>query len=367
MKLFRFAVLVLLAASAFADDTPVAKPQLDGRPAMSKKTQLQMIRLLNAEFAFTKHLFPQGEKGVTLTTDGKFSPDDQALQMAVANKGSAARPGDRVQITNIIFKDRAMVFEINGGPKKKGHWYDHVQVGGNGGLTNIHEEQNANAKGSYLELEFPKHVPEMTLADVKALLAPALDFTAKSASQAYLDTLPPKVKQAITNHQVLVGMSPEMVVDAMGRAPQKVRERDGNTEYEEWIYGEPPADVQFIRFVGDEVTQVKIMPVGSEAIIRTAKEVIVDPRTGIAVMADASQQEKEAAAERKSAIDEAREASKAPAKKPTLRREGDDASVPAGDPAITVPTSGNGTQDPEWGTKKADGTSQPAPPPPPKR
>ena len=33
------------------------------------------------------------------------------------------------------------------------------------------------------------------------------------------------------------------------KPPKKVRERDGDTEYEEWIYGEPPADVDFVRIV----------------------------------------------------------------------------------------------------------------------
>ena len=41
----------------------------------------------------------------------------------------AARPGDRVVITNVIIKESAIVLEINGGPKKKEKWYQHVQVG----------------------------------------------------------------------------------------------------------------------------------------------------------------------------------------------------------------------------------------------
>ena len=48
--------------------------------------------------------------------------------------------------------------------------------------------------------------------------------------------MPPKVKEAIKAHHVLVGMNTDMVVHAKGKAPKKVREKDGDVEYEEWIY-----------------------------------------------------------------------------------------------------------------------------------
>ena len=79
--------------------------------------------------------------------------------------------------------------------------------------------------------------------------------------EAYLETVPPKVKEAIQNHQVLVGMNHEMVTYAKGRPPKKVREQDGETEYEEWIYGDPPQDVEFVRFMGDEVVRLETMKV----------------------------------------------------------------------------------------------------------
>ena len=103
-----------------------------------------------------------------------------------------------------------------------------------------------------------------------------LDFNARNKEQAYLDTLPPKVKAAIQAHYVLVGMNTEMVLHAMGKAPKKVRERDGDTEYEEWIYGEPPRDVDFVRIIGDEVVRVETMKVGGQKIVRTNREVILD-------------------------------------------------------------------------------------------
>ena len=40
-------------------------------------------------------------------------------------------------------------------------------------------------------------------------------------------------------------MNREMVTYSEGASAEKVREREDETEYEEWIYGEPPQDVEF--------------------------------------------------------------------------------------------------------------------------
>ncbi len=66
-----------------------------------------------------------------------------------------------------------------------------------------------------------------------------------------------------------------MVLHAKGRPPKKVREKDGDSEYEEWIYGDPPQDVDFVRIVGDEVVRIETMKVGGQKIVRTENEVII--------------------------------------------------------------------------------------------
>jgi hypothetical protein len=71
-------------------------------------------------------------------------------------------------------------------------------------------------------------------------------------------------------------MNSEMVIHAKGKPPRKVREKDGTTDYEEWIYGEPPQDVDFVRIVGDEVVRVETMKVGGQKIVRAEKEVILE-------------------------------------------------------------------------------------------
>jgi hypothetical protein len=137
---------------------------------------------------------------------------------------------------------------------------------------------------------------------VKLLLWPVFDFDSKSPLEAYLESVPPKVKEAIKGHHVLVGMNREMVIYAKGRPEKKIREKDGETEYEDWIYGEPPQDVDFIRVVGDEVVRVETMKVGGEKILRTEKEIDL----GGATVATAAQKETQ------------------PTKAPTLRRPGEE-------------------------------------------
>jgi hypothetical protein len=116
------------------------------------------------------------------------------------------------------------------------------------------------------------------------LLGPVLDFSVKTAAEVYADTLPPKVKAAIKSHDVLVGMNRDMVIMAKERTQQKMREKDEKgEEYEEWLYGTPPADVVFVRFKGDEVIQVKTIKINGQMIVKTEKE--VDVKDGVTTLA----------------------------------------------------------------------------------
>jgi hypothetical protein len=303
---------VLLATSlAFADNP---KPQT-GSPAqnnrktpMTEQTRILVIRSLNAEFVFVRKPFPMGQKGLVLK-DGKLTPDEQQLQMLLAQYGMAAKPGDRAKITDVVIKGDRIHIEINGGPKKKSKWYQHIEVGGMGGTAPIAPDRSDPApKGSSIDLVFDKYVPEMTGNDVRELLSPVLDFHAHSAAEAYLDTVPPQVKEAIKNHEVLVGMNREMVTYAKGRPDQKIREKDASgNDYEEWIYGQPPKEVAFVRFIGDEVTRLEMMKVDGTKVVRTEKQLDVNPAQVKVV-----QHQKE-----ENPIDQG------PGKKPTLKRPGE--------------------------------------------
>jgi len=278
----------------------------DPKPAhISKETRIELIRVFQADLVYIRTLFPMGTKGLTLK-DGKLSPSGVDLEQMIAMWGPAVKPGDQARISDIEFKGNMIHLEINGGPIKKQKWYEHISMSGAAGEAPIAPtDTSANPRGSYVNLVFDQYIPEMDAEHLKELLRPAFDFNAKSAQEAYLETVPPKVKQAILDHRVLVGMNREMVIYAKGRPPKKVREKDGDTEYEDWIYGEPPEDVNFVRVVNDEVVRVETMTVQGARTIRTAKEVdITRP------------------AEEKATVER-------PAAPPTLRRPGE--ALPPGD------------------------------------
>jgi len=291
---------------------------------MAAQTRLEIIRDFETQLVYARTSFPMGTKGLQLR-NGVITPNGEELQQSLSLWGPAVKPGDPARISFVQIKKDHIHFEINGGPVHRPKWYQRIQVAGtNGPVTTTPADPQTNPHGSYLEVYFDKYVPEMTAAQLRDLLYPVLDFNAKNKEQAYLDTVPPKVKEAIQAHRVLVGMNQEMVLHAKGKPPKKVRERDGETMYEEWIYGESPADVDFVRFVGDEVVRVETMKVDGQKIVRTEREVILEH------------------------LDRDKEAKKEPVERPenppTLRRPGEDER--------DVP-------------KPAEGTAPPLPIPPP--
>src|SRR5205814_3684425 len=186
---------------------PVDPKALAQRGPITTEQRLMLIRGLQAEFVFLKRTFPMGQKGL-MVKNGDVSPDEKGIRQLSADHGIAGRVGDKAQITSIELRDSSIHFEINGGPVKKTKWYQRIQVGGNGGMTSIApSDPNANPRGSYVDLMFDRYVPDLNPQELKDLLRPVFDFNAKSAVEAYLDTLPPKVRDAIKGHHVLVGMN----------------------------------------------------------------------------------------------------------------------------------------------------------------
>ena len=329
---------------------------LDKRPRLSDGTRLQLIQLINAEFVRVRKTVPLAYKDIAITPEGKVTPQDDRLYQLAQTYGAAAKLGDRIQITNIVFHEKSIYLEINGGPKKKTKWYQHVEIMGMGGSTGASDPNQAQPTGAAFSLEFKKYVPEMTGPELKQLLSPMIDWSVKSASEVYLETVPPKVKQAIKNHEVLVGMNRDMVIMAKERPPQKLREKDeAGKEYEEWIYGAPPQDVTFVRFRGDEVFMVKTMKVGGAAVVKTEKE--VDVKEGVVSLASVAGQGQSPTAE--AAQNASQVQMEQPAKRPTLKRADEQ-----DDPMVTRPAStssgSSGPNDhkpvPQWGT---DGQEQP--------
>ena len=267
--LLSFLLFCVVVASAGDQTTPA--------PHLSHQTRMNLIRAFEAELVYIRSPFPMGKTGLTLK-DGQVTPSGEALQRMIAMWGPAVKPGDQARISQILVKNDRIHFEINGGAVKRQKWYQHIQFGGGGGMITP-GDANTNPRGSYVDLVFKDYVPEMDPQQLKDLLRPVFDFNAKSAVEAYLDTLPPKVRDAIKSHQVLVGMNREMVIAAKGRPTKKIREKDGEVEYEEWIYGDPPQDVDFVRLVDDEVVRLEIMKVNGEKVVRAEKEVDLEQPT----------------------------------------------------------------------------------------
>jgi hypothetical protein len=260
-----------------ASEASLPPPSKSHAPRMSRETRLQIIRDFETQLFYARTAFPLGMKGLKLK-DGVVSPNGEKMRQELAMWGPAIRAGDPAHISFVQIKEDHIHFEINGGPVRRKKWYQRVEVSGTGGVpvTSGANETIDNPHGSFVDLCFDHYVPELTAREVRDLLTPVLDFKAQNKEEAYLDTLPPKIKAAIQAHHVLVGMTPEMVLHAKGKPPKKVREKDGETDYEEWIYGEPPQDVDFVRIVGEEVVRVETMKVGGEKIVRTEREVILD-------------------------------------------------------------------------------------------
>jgi hypothetical protein len=261
-----------------AEQSPEVPAIPANAPHMAKQTRLEIIRDFEMQLVYSRTAFPMGAKGLRLK-DGSTVPNGEELRQALTLWGPAIKPGDPVHISYVRIQNDHIHFEINGGPVRRKKWYQHIEIEGAGGPVatgpNPNETTN-NPHGSFVDLCFDRYVPELTAQQVRSLLYPVLDFNARNKEQAYLDTVPPKVKDAILKHHILVGMNEEMVIHAKGRPPKKVREKDGETEYEEWIYGEPPQDVDFVRIIGDEVVRVETMKVDGQKLVRTEREVTID-------------------------------------------------------------------------------------------
>jgi hypothetical protein len=232
-----------------------------------------ILRTLTAEQGFAMRPLPRGKKGLTLAANGKLSPAGESYVNQINEQGLSVKPGDRVVLSNVRIDKEKLVFDINGGPDHKHEFMRHVQIGMGGATNPVVQDDAQGPTGARITLAFAKYVPDVTPAQIKALLAPLISFDMKTPVQAYTDTLPPKLKEAILNHRVMVGMSTEMVLFAMGQPESKSREIEGQMPFEEWIYGHPPQDVQFVRINGNRVIRVALAKLGQPLEVATKDEV----------------------------------------------------------------------------------------------
>jgi hypothetical protein len=298
------------------------------KSVLDTRTRLELVRLLQAEQGFAMRPLPRGHKGLTLEANGKLAPAGEPYLNMVTENGLSAKPGDRVVITDLKFEKDKIIFMLNGGPDAKHRFLRHIEIGTGMGPyddTPVVQDDGQEPVGARLTLTFKEHVPIMTEKDVKALLAPLISFDVKTPIQAFTDTLPPKLKEAILDHHVMVGMTTDMVMFALGRPDQKIRAAEGQMPYEEWIYGKPPETVQFVRINGNRVIRVEIAAVGKTPQIFEKDEVEGLMRTDGTPLAPEAQPRTVAMGDVVRNPD-----TEAPAAPPTLRKTGE--TLPSDDP-----------------------------------
>ncbi|HEY4010046.1 MAG TPA: DUF2845 domain-containing protein [Acidobacteriaceae bacterium] len=236
----------------------------------------ELIRDLESEQGFAHRELPLGA-GLQLMANGTMTPRDQEYRRMLYEKGQSAGAGDRVQITALEFHGNRILIDLNGGPYAKHRFLSHISIN-----DMALAPQAATATGCRVTLIFEGGIPEVTAAEVKALLDPVIDFRAKSSAEAYADLLPPKVREAVEAHEILVGMSRRMVLASMGEPKTKEREHTSSTDddspiYEEWIYGDPPRPTQFVRFKNGRVVRLEIAAIGKPLEIHDKNEIGGEP------------------------------------------------------------------------------------------
>ena len=223
---------------------------------LSFDERLEIERGLDAEFATMKVILPHAKRPLVIHSNGQY--DRNAWNKALDEGGPAARLGDQVQITRVEIEANKIVLEINGGTRS-GHWYDHVQVGMGGTTSPINNGgQQGAANGSHVALVFEGSVPSLKAAEIRQMLSPVFDFEKHSASEQYVDQLPEPIQKAIKAQKAIEGMDHDQVLLALGKPHNKSRETNADGDaIEDWVYGEPPGKVTFVRFNEGKVVKVE--------------------------------------------------------------------------------------------------------------
>jgi len=225
------------------------------KEGMDRNARIEIIRGLLREVAVTKVPLPRGKRGVRVDGQGKLDQTDAVKELRF--NGMAMQAGMPAEITKIEFKSNEVIFEVNGGGKSGKKWYQHIEIGMGTATGPVGpQQQSVTAYGSSITMDFGKALPDLTVPQVKKILSGVLDFERHSPTVLYSPNVTPQVKEAIKNHQIIVGMDRDAVLSAKGTPDRRVREVRNGAEQEDWIYGLPP-HVLFVTFDGDQVVGVK--------------------------------------------------------------------------------------------------------------
>jgi len=262
MRLVLLAALPILCACgdlAHAQGGFDSKAKDDKVRKLTDEEKLTLVRGLSAEYAKVKVFLPRSKKPLKMKSDGTY--DKAEWKETGMEFGPVARVDDLVQITHVDIEDDRITFQIDGGFKPKGKWYQRIEVGGGvgggGGMRPVNQDPK-RAFGTSLAVTWAGRIPpEIQVSDVKKILKPVLDFEMRSASEDYFASLPPEIQEAIKAKRAAVGMTRDQVRMAMGMPRDKLRETKDGLDTEDWIYGLPPGKITFVTFANGKVIQVK--------------------------------------------------------------------------------------------------------------
>jgi hypothetical protein len=224
--------------------------------ALTIEDRVELVRGLTAEFATAQAFLPRSKKPLPFKSDGTY--DKKAWLEVGSERGPAARVGDLIKITKVTIKSDRILLQINGGMKGGRKWYDRIQVGMGRGTTPVSRGSYSLApSGTNIGLLFPGRIPTLRTDGVKKILSPILDFNMRSATEQYVEKLPPEIQTAIKENKAVEGMNKEQVLLALGRPRHKIRETKDGVQLEDWIFGTPPGRIVFVTFEGDKVVRVK--------------------------------------------------------------------------------------------------------------
>jgi hypothetical protein len=233
----------------------VAMTALAANEKLTPEQRVELIRGLSAEYATVKLMLPRSKKPLEYELGAKIDRDK--WDEAAKERGPAARAGDLIQITKVDLDDDKITFEINGGLKSGRRWYDNVSVGTGTQQRPVSGPSGTPTLGTAIVVKFPKGVPAVDAAEMKKILKPLFDFERQTATEAYVDTLPPEVKKAVTEKRVIEGMDRDQVILAVGKPRLKSRESKDGVDSEDWVYGQAPGKVSFITFQNGKVTRIR--------------------------------------------------------------------------------------------------------------
>jgi hypothetical protein len=231
----------------------------------------ELVRFMQAQQGFAMRPLPIAS--LVLHANGHMDPMGDKYVDLLHQKGFAAKPGDRLMVTDVKFHEKSIELDFNNGPEHKHKYLRHISIGMGGMETPLAQDDGTPPTGTRITLEFEDRTPELNGQQLEALLKPMIDFGVKSQSEAYAESLPPFLRKAIVEHRVLVGMDRDMVRYAKGEPVRKVRETDAaGKPFEVWIYGETPQPVEFVRFVDSFVVRDELARVGEPTLVRAANE-----------------------------------------------------------------------------------------------